>query len=75
MSIQDRCKTCAKPLVEAIDDLMAGVPDEALAAVPTDLAAEHDHYLYGTPKVFPQSLRDLRKGLLHDHADAAKELG
>jgi antitoxin component of MazEF toxin-antitoxin module len=26
------------------------LPPEVLAALPDDLAAQHDHYLYGTPK-------------------------
>jgi hypothetical protein len=27
-----------------------GIPDEAWKALPDDLAAQHDHYIYGTPK-------------------------
>ncbi len=26
------------------------IPEEELSKIPTDLASEHDHYLYGTPK-------------------------
>jgi predicted DNA-binding antitoxin AbrB/MazE fold protein len=26
------------------------LPPETLASLPDDLAAQHDHYLYGTPK-------------------------
>ncbi|ETW96560.1 MAG: hypothetical protein ETSY1_26135 [Candidatus Entotheonella factor] len=26
------------------------IPKEELESLPTDLAAEHDHYIYGTPK-------------------------
>lgn len=29
---------------------MSQVPIEALAALPTDGASQHDHYLYSTPK-------------------------
>ena len=27
-----------------------GIPEEAWDKVPTDLATQHDHYIYGTPK-------------------------
>ena len=30
--------------------IMADVPDEELAKLPTDGAAQVDHYVYGTPK-------------------------
>jgi putative addiction module CopG family antidote len=39
-----------KPIWDAIQDIAATVPDEVWDAVPTDLAEQHDHYLYGTPK-------------------------
>ena len=39
-----------KPIWEVIDEIMAKVPDEELAKLPRDGAAEHDHYIYGTPK-------------------------
>jgi Arc/MetJ-type ribon-helix-helix transcriptional regulator len=35
--------------------LRAGVPEEQWAEVPRDGAAEHDHYIYGTPKERPAS--------------------
>lgn len=38
------------PIWDTIREIAAGVPDEAWDAVPTDLAEQHDHYLYGTPK-------------------------
>ena len=37
-------------LVERIAARAAALPPEVLAALPDDLAAQHDHYLYGTPK-------------------------
>jgi putative addiction module CopG family antidote len=33
-----------------IDELMSDMPDEVLDRLPVDGAAQHDHYLYGTPK-------------------------
>jgi putative addiction module CopG family antidote len=39
-----------KPIWEVIQEISATVPDEVWDTVPTDLAAQHDHYLYGTPK-------------------------
>jgi predicted DNA-binding antitoxin AbrB/MazE fold protein len=41
----------ARPsLAERIAARAAALPPEVLAALPDDLAAQHDHYLYGTPK-------------------------
>ena len=31
-------------------DLLQDVPQEVLDRLPTDGAAQHDHYIYGTPK-------------------------
>ena len=39
-----------KPLWEIAADLLKGVPQEVLDRLPTDGAAQHDHYIYGTPK-------------------------
>lgn len=39
-----------KPIWEVIQEISATVSQEAWDSVPTDLAAQHDHYLYGTPK-------------------------
>jgi hypothetical protein len=39
-----------KPIWEEILELTADVPDEKWDKLPTDLAEQHDHYLYGTPK-------------------------
>ena len=38
------------PFWERAVELMKDVPDEELDKLPTDGAAEHDHYIYGTPK-------------------------
>ena len=37
-------------LVERIVTRARALPPEVLGALPDDLAAQHDHYLYGTPK-------------------------
>jgi Arc/MetJ-type ribon-helix-helix transcriptional regulator len=42
--------TGEKPVWEDILELTADVPDEEWDKLPTDLAEQHDHYLYGTPK-------------------------
>jgi predicted DNA-binding ribbon-helix-helix protein len=39
-----------RPIWEEIAEIMSLVPEEDLATLPTDLAEQHDHYLYGTPK-------------------------
>lgn len=36
-----------EPAVHLPDD---NFPDESIAGVPADGAAQHDHYLYGAPK-------------------------
>src|SRR5947209_2018812 len=40
----------AKPIWEEILELTADVPDEEWDKLPTDLAEQHDHHIYGTPK-------------------------
>jgi hypothetical protein len=40
----------ARPIGAIIDELMSDVPDEVLDQLPVDGAAQHDHYIYGTPK-------------------------
>ncbi len=37
-------------LAERITALARDLPQDLLAVLPTDGAAQHDHYLYGTPK-------------------------
>jgi hypothetical protein len=39
-----------KSLWQIADDFVADVPPETLSQLPSDGAAEHDHYIYGTPK-------------------------
>ena len=39
-----------EPVWERILKRTAAIPDEEFAKLPTDLAEQHDHYLYGTPK-------------------------
>lgn len=39
-----------RPIWEDILELAAQVPAEVWEQVPTDGAAQHDHYLYGAPK-------------------------
>ena len=37
-------------LWKEIDEIVSAVPEDAWSDVPTDGAANHDHYLYGSPK-------------------------
>jgi Arc/MetJ-type ribon-helix-helix transcriptional regulator len=39
-----------KTIWERILERSAAIPDEEWDKLPTDLAEQHDHYLYGTPK-------------------------
>jgi hypothetical protein len=39
-----------KHIWEVAEELFGAIPDEELARLPTDGAAQHDHYIYGTPK-------------------------
>ena len=38
------------PIWERIIERSAAIPAEEWDKLPTDLAEQHDHYLYGTPK-------------------------
>jgi hypothetical protein len=40
-----------KSIRQIIDGFAAGLSDETLAQIPTDGAEQHDHYIYGTPKI------------------------
>lgn len=40
----------ATSIWDEIDDILAAVPEEELAALPRDGSENHDHYLYGAPK-------------------------
>ena len=39
-----------KPIWEMFEEASRDIPDEVLARLPTDLAAQVDHYVYGLPK-------------------------
>src|SRR5262249_6690627 len=39
-----------KPIWELFEEASRTIPDEELDRLPTDGAAQHDHYIYGTPK-------------------------
>jgi hypothetical protein len=39
-----------KPIWEQFVDAFKDVPEEELDRLPIDAAAQHDHYIYGTPK-------------------------
>ena len=39
-----------KPIWERILERSAAIPDEEFDKLPNDLAEQHDHYIYGTPK-------------------------
>lgn len=41
-----------KQLGRMIADLVKDISDEEMAKLPRDGAANHDHYLYGTPKQY-----------------------
>ena len=42
--------TVGPALLQMVDQIMAGVSEEELAKLPSDLSANLDHYLYGAPK-------------------------
>lgn len=39
-----------KPIWEQFQEVAAKLSNDALQRLPTDGAAQHDHYLYGSPK-------------------------
>lgn len=41
-----------KPLGQILADLGKKIPVEEMAKMPRDGAANHDHYIYGTPKQY-----------------------
>jgi hypothetical protein len=47
--VPDTCPT-GTPIWERLAASMRDLPQEALDTLPEDLAAQHDHYLYGAPK-------------------------
>lgn len=40
----------AKPIWDQVQGFFKDVPEEDWAKLPTDLAEQHDHYIYGSPK-------------------------
>ncbi|MBV9210685.1 MAG: hypothetical protein JOZ52_08655 [Acidobacteria bacterium] len=42
--------TASNSIWEEIDEITAGVSEEAWERVPVDGSEQHDHYLYGAPK-------------------------
>jgi len=50
MRVSVRVEPVCPPLAERIANRALALPSEAIDALPVDLAAQHDHYLYGTPK-------------------------
>jgi hypothetical protein len=40
----------SKPIWEIFEEASRDIPDEVLARLPPDLAAQVDHYVYGVPK-------------------------
>jgi hypothetical protein len=45
-----RPRRIRKPIWEKFIEASRQIPDEELDRLPTDLAAQVDHYVYGTPK-------------------------
>jgi hypothetical protein len=50
---QDRREDAPKPIWEQFAEAFEDIPDEELDRLPTDLAANVDHYVYGLPKRTP----------------------
>jgi len=47
---EEEAAPAQKPIWERILERTADIPDEEWDKLPTDLAEQHDHYLYGVPK-------------------------
>jgi hypothetical protein len=47
---QEKITQNNRPIWELFEETAENIPDEILQQLPTDGAAQHDHYLYGTPK-------------------------
>jgi predicted DNA-binding antitoxin AbrB/MazE fold protein len=48
--LDQECRPSQPPLAERIVARARALTSGALDGLPNDLAAQHDHYLYGTPK-------------------------
>ena len=46
-------KKIDKPIWEIAEDLIQDMREKEKAQLPHDGAVEHDHYIYGTPKINP----------------------
>jgi hypothetical protein len=46
-------KKVTKPIWEIAEDLIEDMSEAEKAQLPHDGAVEHDHYIYGTPKINP----------------------
>jgi hypothetical protein len=53
-------ETNARPIWQVAGEIMQDVPDEELQRLPTDLAENLDHYLYGAPR---KQVNVMRNGL------------
>jgi hypothetical protein len=49
-SLEARTARIEETIWGAIDEIWAAVPEEDMRKLPTDLAAQLDHYVYGLPK-------------------------
>ena len=49
-SIATTDQKAGQSLLSLVEAVFGDVPDEEWAKVPADLASQHDHYLYGTPR-------------------------
>ncbi len=47
---QEPSAEAPRPIWEMIEEENRSIPPEVWADLPVDLAAQHDHYVYGTPK-------------------------
>lgn len=50
---RDQSAPVDKPIWEVIEEENRSIPPEVWDALPPDLAEQHDHYIYGTPKRSP----------------------
>ena len=46
----ERTTQARQPIWELIEQENSSIPPEVWDTLPTDLSAQHDHYIYGTPK-------------------------
>jgi S-adenosylmethionine hydrolase len=49
-TVKPRPGRAATTELDPFDQIWAAIPDEEMKKLPTDLAAQHDHYAYGLPK-------------------------